>query len=41
MIDLVVAAALVIAVRKGARYAEPAALAASRGSHSVEGIANP
>jgi membrane-associated phospholipid phosphatase len=40
VIDLIAGVALVIAVRKGERYAEPAALALSRGLQRLERIAN-
>ncbi|HEY1236996.1 MAG TPA: phosphatase PAP2 family protein [Solirubrobacterales bacterium] len=41
VIDLLVAAAIVIAVRRGERYVEPVAQAVSRGLQRLERIANP
>ena len=41
VIDLVAAAAIVIAVRRGERYVEPVAQAISRGLQRLERIANP
>jgi membrane-associated phospholipid phosphatase len=40
VIDLIAGAALVLAVRKGERYAEPAALAVSRALQRLERVAN-
>jgi hypothetical protein len=40
LVDLLVGAAIVIAVRRGERYVEPVAMAVSRGLQRLERIAN-